>query len=343
MKRSSFRISGRAAGNGDTRFKEMSGKGSNHHVHGPELPSLCPKVQDHTEIEFRSNSGAIDPYGLPCLLEMHWSVESAPGFDVVRCERKYQLAGFTEWTCHGVPLLPSRYNMVFHIECVDIGHDGSISGPNFDPGTIANPAWRPSDEAEKPIPGHYCYLRYAIEDNPDWASARTVVVAVAGLGASLMVIGFAVASTCAAVVTNTFFAFAIASIAGISFVVIQFSDYLSPEALWWLPAGNVGVLIAMTACWMVPIGSDVVRYRLRERDREERREEDEEEGIDAGDEAGPTFQINYDELAHAMNRVEHANKKGHDLRPRGEMAEAISALDKPLPLREKEEETNKED
>jgi hypothetical protein len=233
--------------------------------------------------------------------------------------------------------------MVFHIECVDIGRDGSISGPNFDPGTIANPAWRPPDEAEKPAPGHYCYLRYAIEDNPDWASARTVVIAVAGLGASLMVIGFAVASTCAAVVTNTFFAFAIASIAGISFVVVQFSDYLSPEALWWLPAGNVGVLIAMTACWMVPIGSDVVRYRLwdRDRDREDRREEDEEEGIEAGDEAGATFQIDYDELAHAMNRVEHANKEGHDLRPRGDMAKAISSSSPPET--KKEDDTNKED
>lgn len=240
--------------------------------------------------------------------------------------------------------------MVFHIECVDISHDGSISGQNFDPGTIANPAWRPPDEAEKLVPGHYCYLRFAIEDNPDWASARFAVVAVAGLGASLMVVGFAVASTCAAVVTNTFFAFAIASIAGISFVVIQFSDYLSPEALWWLPAGNVGVLIAMTACWIVPIGSDVVRYRLwdRERDREGDEEErerirEEDRDAEAGDETGPTFQIDYEELAHAMNRVEHANKGGADLRPRGEMAEAISALDKPPPLREKEVETNKED
>jgi hypothetical protein len=222
--------------------------------------------------------------------------------------------------------------MVFYIECVDIGFDGSISGPDFDPKAIANPAWKPygKEEEEELPPGHYCYLRYAIEDNPKWTSARFTVMAVAGLGASLMVIGFGVASTCAAVVTNTFFAFAIASIAGISFVVIQFSDYLSPEALWWLPAGNVVVFIAMTACWMVPIGSDVIRYRFEGLGRGRR---EEEEDIEADDEAGPTLQVDYDELALAMSRVQRATADGSDLRPRGDMVKVMNST----PATKKEE------
>ncbi len=360
MKRTSFRPASRAASNGDYRYyKDMSGKGSNHHIHGPDLPPLCPRVQQHTDIAFSANSGAMDPYGLPCLLEMHWSVEGAPVFDVVRCKRRYQLSGFTDWKCHGIPLLPSRYNMVFHIECVDIGFDGSISGPDFEPNAIANPAWKlfenpenPENpgkdlgKGEKPPPGHYCYLRYALEDNPQWISARFAVIAVGGLGASLMVIGFALASTCAAVVTNTFFAFAIASIAGISFVVIQFSEYLSPEALWWLPASNVAVLIAMTACWMVPIGSDFVRYRFGSGNSGRRRKEfsrkDEEEGIEADDEAGPTLQVDYDELALAISRVQRASADGNDLRPRGDMVKVMNMGNSPVEKKEEEGET-KED
>ncbi len=328
------RVVEEAAPRGGRPSRDMSGKVSDHHVHGPEygldLPPLCPRVQNHTDVHFKYMSGAMDPYGLPCLLEMHWSSQDAPSFDTVHCHRKYRLHGFTDWVCSGHPQLVTRFNMVYHIECLDIGPGGEITTPYIDPNVIANPAWVPHDDKGGPhlSPGHYCYMRYAIEPNNAWFTAKIVTTAAALAGSVLMIIGFLMANTCAAFVTNVFYAFAVASITGVSFVVIQFSDHMSNDSLWWISIGNFAVVVVLSYCWMIPTVSNYLSYRNGYSKRndlgasfeacEERWGKDVERGGDEEDLLHAYEEIDYNKLATALSGMQETG-----IRPRGSMKVAM--------------------
>ena len=340
--------------------RNMAGTGADHHIHGVEygldLPPVCPRIQDHTDIMFRAGTKSMDPYGLPCLLEMHWSSEDAPSFDTVQCQRRYRLQGFTNWVCTGYPQLMSRYIMIYHIECLDIGPEGTILNKDFNPDLIINPAWLPiptrhtsqdndtvsTDTYEPRLePGHYCYLRYAIEPNEMWNAAQMITIGVALIGGVFMIIGFVSSRSCAAIVTNVFYMFAVASITGISLFVIQFSDHLSNTALWWLPAGNVGIVGLLSICWIIPILTDTCDRRIFRREFDngfplrrivQYKSGDEEECLLEDDydsnhaRGGPTFNMDYDALAQAIAIV---NKGGAEtrLRPRGRMKVALDTLE----------------
>lgn len=333
-----------------TNSRSMSGTGRDHHVHGPEhgldLPPVCPRIHDHTELTFKSGTKAMDPYGLPCLLEMHWSREDAPSFDSVQCKRRYKLHGFTEWTCAGYPQLITQFIMIYHIECLDIGPEGTVLNDNFNPSLIVNPAWIPvpnvsdSNGTNLPAsnfeqPGHYCYLRYAIEPNDAWHTARIITAGVALVGGFFMTTGFVSAQSCAAIVTNIFYAFAVASITGVSLFVIQFSDYLSSRALWWIPVINMGAVGLLSVCWIVPMMTDACKgsrgFRRRKRMGQSIGASygDEEECLLDGSNREAEIHIDYDALARAMASV---NQNGDDerktgLRPRGVLKTALDILD----------------
>lgn len=259
----------------------MSGQAYNHHVHGPEygldFPPVCPMVKDHTEITFNANSGEIDPFGLPCLLEMHWSLDDAPDFERVHCKRKYQLHGFTDWVCSGTPALPSRYTMEYSIDCIDVSPTGELSSECFDIKYITNPVWLQGRNTiiennlgndvgrdvvtNGPLkPGHYCHMRYTIGVNPVWIYSQYVIIGYIAITTFMTGIGFLVAVSCATIVTNIFYCASVYSITGVSFVAVRYSDHLSNANIIWIVAIDGLILMIMNLFWLIPMVIESTRW-----------------------------------------------------------------------------------
>lgn len=211
-------------------------------------------------------------------------------FNTIHCTRRYRMKGFTPWECTGKPELPTRYSMVYNIGCVEINANGKINmrssdmpglKPNDDgrvvitptTGTTNNKKGEDSDDtiewlnpAYDPTfqhveQGHYCYINYAVTDNPEWTTTvRECIMFIVTSFMAVFIVIFFITTSPLTLVSSMLYWTCACTMGGMAYAYLVNENYVHPHMLALIRVGIVVMSLFSTMLYAIIV---VVEVALR--------------------------------------------------------------------------------